>query len=254
MRVYRDSAGRTRREQQLTAPGFAPYPPPGGSMITINDPAADTSFMLDPNTETARRLPSFDVATTLVAAGTRMDRAPGLADAPPPGAPPELEAAPEHTGIQRTVEPGAVNVVGERFATQLPQPMPAGPARTAFFRAAPAVRGELDTRTEELGEQVLQGVRARGTRVMRTIPAGAIGNERAIEIVSETWYSPELEVDILRRHLDPRTGETVYALVSIDRSEPPADLFAVPSGYEIRNGPGAIDFELHREFEAPSAE
>jgi hypothetical protein len=51
-------------------------------------------------------------------------------------------------------------------------------------------------------------------RTTITIPAGEIGNERAIEIVSERWYSPELQLVVMTRHSDPRTGETVYRLTN----------------------------------------
>lgn len=70
-------------------------------------------------------------------------------------------------------------------------------------------------------------------RVTNTIPAGAIGNERALEIVHEEWYSPDIEAVVLRRDFDPRFGETTYRLASVDRSEPPAELFAIPQDYEV---------------------
>jgi hypothetical protein len=66
-----------------------------------------------------------------------------------------------------------------------------------------------------------------------TIQAGAIGNHLPIVIVSERWYSPELQVVVLTRRSDPRLGETVYRLVNILRAEPPADLFEVPTDYRI---------------------
>jgi hypothetical protein len=53
---------------------------------------------------------------------------------------------------------------------------------------------------EDLGTQTIEGVSAEGERDTVTIPAGQIGNERAIEIVSETWYSPELHTMVLSKH------------------------------------------------------
>ena len=47
-------------------------------------------------------------------------------------------------------------------------------------------------RTESLGKQNIEGVEAEGTRTTVTIPAGKIGNELPIDIVSERWYSPAL--------------------------------------------------------------
>ena len=80
------------------------------------------------------------------------------------------------------------------------------------------------------------------------IPAGQIGNERAIEIVSETWYSPELHTMVLRKHSDPRVGETVFRLTDIKRNEPDASLFQPPPGAKVSVEPL---LELRREM-APS--
>ena len=76
----------------------------------------------------------------------------------------------------------------------------------------------------------IEGVEAEGTRTTVTIPAGEIGNERAIEIVSERWYSPELQLVVMTRHSDPRLGETTYKLTNINRTEPAKTLFEVPAG------------------------
>jgi hypothetical protein len=91
----------------------------------------------------------------------------------------------------------------------------------------------METKTEPLGKQVIEGVEAEGTRTITTIPAGEIGNERPIEVVSERWYSPELQTNILTRRTDPRTGETVYRLTNIHRGEPSASMFEVPAGYTL---------------------
>jgi hypothetical protein len=90
--------------------------------------------------------------------------------------------------------------------------------------------------TEALGSRDFDGIRAEGKRTTRTIPAGAIGNEKPIAIVSERWFSPELNVVVLSRNLDPRSGETVYRLSNVKRGEPPADLFKIPADYKIRGG------------------
>ena len=88
-------------------------------------------------------------------------------------------------------------------------------------------------KTESLGTQVIEGVQAEGRRSTLTIPAGQIGNDRAIEIVSERWYSPELQVVVLSKHSDPRMGEHVYRLTNINRAEPSRALFEAPSDYTV---------------------
>ena len=103
---------------------------------------------------------------------------------------------------------------------------------------------------EDLGTQTIEGVSAQGKRETVTIPAGQIGNERPIEIVTETWFSPELHTMVLRKHSDPRLGESTYRLTDIKRNEPEASLFQPPAGAKLRSEPV---IELHRET-APSKE
>lgn len=96
-------------------------------------------------------------------------------------------------------------------------------------------------KSESLGRQTIGGVEAEGTRETLTIPAGTSGNEKALEIVSERWYSPELQVVVLSRRRDPRHGETTQALTDITRGEPDAALFELADGYAIEE-PGADRF------------
>jgi hypothetical protein len=96
-----------------------------------------------------------------------------------------------------------------------------------------AAATESEVKTEQLGERTVEGVRGEGTQTTITIPAGAIGNEQPIHVVSERWYSPELQVVLMTRRSDPRFGDTVYRLTNIIRVEPSADLFEVPHGYRV---------------------
>ena len=63
-----------------------------------------------------------------------------------------------------------------------------------------------DEKTEKLPARNIEAVMAEGTRTTRTIPAGAIGNEQPLVTVTEEWRSPELQVLVLTRTSDPRTG------------------------------------------------
>src|SRR5262245_24658974 len=89
-----------------------------------------------------------------------------------------------------------------------------------------------EMQVEQLGTKEYEGVRAEGTRTTATLAAGAIGNVRPIETVSERWYSPELGVVVFSRRTDPRFGETIYRLTNIIRAEPDATLFQVPADYK----------------------
>ncbi len=85
-----------------------------------------------------------------------------------------------------------------------------------------------------LGKRDFDGVSADGTRTAWTIPAGRIGNEKPIEIVSERWYAPDLMLVVQTRYFDPRSGESVYKLTQLKRGETDAALFKVPSDYTVR--------------------
>jgi len=86
---------------------------------------------------------------------------------------------------------------------------------------------------ETLAPQNIEGVWAEGTRITRTIPAGSIGNDHDLKIVSETWYSKDLQMVVMSRHSDPRMGESTYKLTNIQRAEPDATLFQVPAGFKV---------------------
>ena len=108
-------------------------------------------------------------------------------------------------------------------------------------------RGE-NVNKEDLGTQTIEGVEATGTRMTFTIPAGQIGNEGPINIVDERWFSKDLQTVVMTRHSDPRSGETVYRLTNINRTEPDHSLFEVPADYRIGIVPasdtGAVEIAL----------
>jgi hypothetical protein len=89
--------------------------------------------------------------------------------------------------------------------------------------------------TTSLGAKDFDGVKAEGKSTTWTIPAGEIGNRNAINIVSETWYSPDLQVTVYSRYADPRTGESIYRLAGIRRGEPAASLFTAPDDYTVKD-------------------
>ena len=68
-----------------------------------------------------------------------------------------------------------------------------------------------------------------------------------MQIVSETWYSTDLQTVVLAKRTDPRMGETVTRLANISRVEPARTLFEVPADFKVtessrgggRMGPGA---------------
>jgi hypothetical protein len=82
---------------------------------------------------------------------------------------------------------------------------------------------------EDLGSQSVNGVIAHGSRTTTTIPVGQIGNDRPIRIVSERWYSTDLQMNVKTISSDPRYGETTYQLTDIHQGVQNAALFRHPT-------------------------
>jgi len=223
--LYRDSEGRTRREQSLKGLGISSGGEEPFKTIFINDPVAKVNYVLDSRSHTAHKSVPF----TFEFSGKKGEQfefkvAPGSATT---------------TNSMIVTAPLAGGVAGAR-ATHAPEDQFAlrtevGIGETYIFRTKPNNANEVK---EQLGKQIIEGVEAEGTRTTVTIPAGEIGNERPIEIVSERWFSPELQLLVMTKNSDPRTGETTYKLTNINRAEPAKSLFEVPSDFTIKEGPG----------------
>jgi hypothetical protein len=91
-------------------------------------------------------------------------------------------------------------------------------------------------KVEALGTKVINSVNAEGTRTTHTIAAGEIGNSAPIQIVSERWYSTDLQTVVQSTRTDPRFGTTTFSLSNIQKAEPAATLFAVPADYTVKAG------------------
>lgn len=238
-KVYRDGEGRIRREQEFGHIGFWVSDNKESKVqISILDPVAKQSIILSPDEKTARVIPIGAIPPP-----------PPLP--PPPGAEGGSEVqidvvttAPEEAterdaavvkmkhALARKVE--VVN--GTEIVT--PRELKVGSVSGNFmFQEGIHYRtfGDSDNVTsEDLGEQMIQGVKATGTKRTTTIPTGAIGNDRPIVSVVEEWFSPDLQVIVQRTVRDPQVGETVYRLDNLNRNEPLKSLFEIPSGYEIQ--------------------
>jgi hypothetical protein len=220
--VYRDTEGRTRRDQTLGYIG--PYATSGDipQTVFINDPVASVHYILDPARKTARKLPRVEVRYK-VEGGATQARQRATEDATAQKF--EIERT---FVLERVPAPGAPHGVGPIA----PPPPPAGDGERIEFMAT---HSKHEAKTEKLEARSFDGVMAEGTRTTMTIPAGEIGNEQPIQVVDERWYSPELQVVVMTRHSDPRSGETTYRLTNISRAEPAAALFQVPSDYAVQD-------------------
>ena len=103
--------------------------------------------------------------------------------------------------------------------------------------------GDNDVTTESLGTKSILGLQATGTRMTRTIPAGEMGNSKPILVVTERWFSNDLQIPLSQVHNDPLMGTMTTTVTSVTRGEPDASLFQVPSDYKIETGrPGDMMF------------
>ena len=127
-----------------------------------------------------------------------------------------------------------------KVADQLPAPRHGrkgtGALREGFEGHVQQEIANGSLKKEDLGTQSINGISAQGTRYTRTIAAGQIGNDKPIAVVNESWYSADLQVVVKSTRTDPRFGTTTYTLTNIQRQEPAATLFAVPSDYTVRQG------------------
>src|ERR1019366_5901555 len=243
--VYRDSEGRTRRETP--------------DNITITDPVANVSYFLIPKTMTGQKLtmaagtysfartgsssatlaPGGSVASTTFTMTSSVD---GPATITLNGVPLDEKAVAEamakakSSGTSQTVTyerretttsvgsgGGVVVCSGSGAGSGVLGGMIASAPRMALRKSA----------GEPLGKQMIEGVNAEGVREVSTIDAGAIGNDRPIQVSTESWYSADLQMNVMTKHSDPRTGDESFRLTNINRAEPAAYLFQPPAGYQI---------------------
>jgi hypothetical protein len=229
--VYRDSEGRTRRETPEN--------------IIINDPVASVTYILNPKTMTGQKLTMSMTNYSYV----RQDKAVAISSGAVAGGAlggttvtMRMESdggAPILTVNGETLDPKQVQELLAKAKAEGDQVVvhgvPLDPqaiaaekgTMTQYMKIGKAPSGE------SIGTQMIEGVNAEGRRSVNTIKAGAIGNDRDIQVTGESWYSRELQTMIMTKHSDPRTGDESFRLTNINRNEPGAYLFQLPAGYAI---------------------
>lgn len=214
-KIYRNSEGRVRRESANGNGGFFGTTFSYGRGVSIIDPRVNEKYLLDEKLKTARVVEltnsrTRDAAVAAEKAVVEERRTRELANL----------AAKLKTDVKPTAPVAMPQVsVGHLY----------GQAVTIHNTRSGS--SKYDTRTEELGTRDFEGVSAEGTRRTTIIPAGAIGNDRQIEVVYERWYSKELGMVVYSKNTDPRFGEQTYQLKNIVRTEPDPSLFSIPSKY-----------------------
>lgn len=318
-RLYRDSEGRTRREQTLSGIGVWAATADAPQTVFINDPVAGANYVLNTKSRTAQKAMQFSFtrrpggdqpgtavlvrrpegnepgktlivgSTPLISGGVLSGKAikkvqpvyppiaraagaqgevtvevvvnedGGIESAKAISGHPLLQSAAVEAARQWQFSPTrlegkpvkvkgriAFNFAmedGARGADGLPlkvasaaPPSPEGSAMRVRVGGDHRELPKFPETQESLGRQSIDGVDAEGSRTTVTIPANAIGNERAIQIVSERWYSPELQTVVMTKHSDPRFGETTYRLTNVSRGEPDHSLFEIPADFKVTSG------------------
>ena len=213
-KVYRDGQGRTRRET-LDAVGQV-------TSVLISDPVRGTSIVFEPGSNAAHRAGIATFVTVADGHGEAVTvTGTGTGTSFHVSSDADLKA-PQHAE-QKAAQHMIVAGQGAGVTS-------VGPVTWVTEYASTAA---ASTR-EDLGVQVIEGVPAKGTRTTAVIPAGAIGNELPITVLSEEWVSVDLKVLVLTKHVDPRAGETTYRITGITRGEPNASLFELPAGVVVK--------------------
>jgi len=81
---------------------------------------------------------------------------------------------------------------------------------------------------EELGKQQIAGMETVGTHDSTTYNPGVFGNDSAITVEREYWFSQPLGINLLSKRIDPRFGTQTFTINEVSISEPEAHLFDLP--------------------------
>lgn len=241
----RDSQGRTRQDTSLPAIGNlsaanAPH------LVFIQDPVAQASYTLNLSDKTAVQLPplpppgsgpqffSADTAGGVALSAGAPDSGPVTAGTPG-GAGPNVTTS---GNVMFWKMKGAAGATTDGAV-----PPPPMPPQVMTVMGDLAANDQAQVVTQDLGTKNIEGVQANGTRSTRTIPAGQIGNDKPISIVTEVWNSPDLQTVVYSKRSDPRMGEQIFSLTNIVRGQPDPSLFTIPADFKIMKGPEPIIYK-----------
>ncbi|MGH9408937.1 MAG: hypothetical protein ACRD1V_05745 [Vicinamibacterales bacterium] len=209
--VYRDSDGRTRREENAGASILVNNERASfkTTWTSIVDPVAGYSYSLDAEHKIAWRTP---IATGAALQG-------------------DLVLLKRQAEQEKIAAMNAMKAQADaRARGELQKEVIADGVveRTRGSERADASLGPLEHKT-------IDGISVEGRVNTKVIPAGAIGNDLPITITSEEWTSPDLQVLVMTRHSDPRSGDSTYRLANIVRADPDPSLFMVPPDYTVKD-------------------
>jgi len=98
---------------------------------------------------------------------------------------------------------------------------------------------------QQLGERMIEGFLAKGTRYTTMVPPGITGATQPIQMVTESWCAKDLGAVLHNSYSDPRVGEITTRLTGIQQAHPPSNLFQVPSNYRIVDAASKVPSAPH---------
>lgn len=93
---------------------------------------------------------------------------------------------------------------------------------------------------EELGKQQIAGMETVGARDSTTYNPGVFGNDSAITVEGEYWFSQQLGINLLSKRIAPRFGTQTFTINEVSISEPEAQLFDLPKGFTVVDHRGEV--------------
>lgn len=212
-KVFQDSAGRRRTERPVVT--SFPVRSDDVALVEIYDGVAGYRYVLDAGNKVAHR-----------SAIPRLTQR-GLTSAAV--APSDIASAASNSG-------GGHRAHENAFSLSLPgggcgdipcssgELMEAAPPRLTYARPSPESMGK------SLGTREIEGLKCEGW--LRKSAAG----------ITETWISKDLQIVVLSKSSDPRTGES--KIRNLSRAEPDASLFQPPADYKVVDETGPFRLKI----------
>ena len=217
---YRDSQGNTRDETRT----------PNGDVQFFTIRTADNmNYSLTPNSRMAIKIDQDKLNAKASAYGKAAGTAAGIAIK-------ERMDARRKAGKPQDLDEKDLAEVNEIVVKRAPL-NDAVTTNVAPTIAAAINEGKWSAKasSKALGAKNIDGIRAEGNLRSYEIPAGAMGNTKAIVVSDESWYSPELKITLYSKHSDGRSGDVIYRVTNVKRGEPAAGLFVIPSDYTVND-------------------
>jgi len=101
--------------------------------------------------------------------------------------------------------------------------------------AGPYDNGQRFLTRESIGNKTIDDLPVIGTRETTSIAPGVVGNDQALTLTREFWYSTDLKTNLSVTRNDPREGNVTIRLTILSRAEPDPSIFAIPNGFTVQD-------------------